>query len=436
MNNYILIYTPLYSPRAFYAFKLIFQSVLDCEYRVTHKKEELTSYTGVKINYSTDFIENTLQIIPHSIVQEQGIYPHNIDVSKWGNNIVFFKTSTGNIPFDIFAASFYLASRYEEYLPNELDNHGRFIAENSLAFKHNFLKEPIINQWALLLKYEILSSFPDFVFTKKQFTFIPTVDVDIAFAYLGRNFIRTFLAYCKAILHFNYKSFIERNKVLLHLKQDPYDTFGLIHLLHKKYNLKPVYFFLLGKNSKYDKNTNPGKKCFKRLVQQQKNVAQIGIHPSYLSNTIADRLQFEINTLKKIIGERVISSRQHFLKMQLPNTYQSLIKEGILNDFTMGYATQTGFRAGICNPYYFYNLCEEKETTLVIHPFAVMDGTLNEYIMLNPDDAISEIKLLIDNVKKVNGTFISLWHNVSFSETGIWYDWQKVYSTMLEYANN
>jgi hypothetical protein len=100
----------------------------------------------------------------------------------------------------------------------------------------------------------------------------------------------------------------------------------------------------------------------------------------------------------------------------------------------MGYPSQVGFRAGICVPYPFYDLTTETETSLTIHPFGVMDGTLNEYLKLTPAQAIEKVKLLIDEVKAVNGTFYSLWHNSSLSEKGDWRGWTKVYTQLVDYA--
>lgn len=98
----------------------------------------------------------------------------------------------------------------------------------------------------------------------------------------------------------------------------------------------------------------------------------------------------------------------------------------------MGYASLPGFRAGTCTPFPFYDLTSEKETSLRIFPFQVMDGTLNQYMKLSPDEALEECKKLIDEVKKVNGTFISLWHNESLSEMREWKQWRNVYYKLLE----
>jgi hypothetical protein len=111
-----------------------------------------------------------------------------------------------------------------------------------------------------------------------------------------------------------------------------------------------------------------------------------------------------------------------------------LIENDILDDYTMGYASQPGFRASICTPYYFYDLDVERETPLRINPFAVMDGTLKDYMDLTPADAFEIIDNLITEVKKVNGVFISLWHNESLSDKLRWKGWRNLYEKLLEKA--
>jgi hypothetical protein len=100
----------------------------------------------------------------------------------------------------------------------------------------------------------------------------------------------------------------------------------------------------------------------------------------------------------------------------------------------MGYPDQPGFRASICSPYFFYDLDLEIETALRLHPFAIMDGTLRDYMNIKPEDAASIINPLIEEIKKVKGEFISVWHNESFAENERWKGWRKVYEDMIEKA--
>jgi hypothetical protein len=107
---------------------------------------------------------------------------------------------------------------------------------------------------------------------------------------------------------------------------------------------------------------------------------------------------------------------------------------GIRNDYSMGYASTAGFRAGTTLPFKFYDLSLEKETDLMIHPFTVMDVTLNQYMGLGEKDALLRIVKLIHKIKDVNGIFTSLWHNESLCEQGNWKGWRSVFEGMAEEA--
>lgn len=162
--------------------------------------------------------------------------------------------------------------------------------------------------------------------------------------------------------------------------------------------------------------------------------AEVGIHPSYASNNDLKVLKREINSLSKVLNRQITKSRQHFLKLSLPQTYRNLIDLDITDDYTMGYASEIGFRASICSSFNFYDLEMETETNLRIHPFAFMEGTLRDYLSINADRAMDYIKPLIDEVKAVNGTFICLWHNESLSNQRRWVGWQQIYEDMIKYA--
>jgi hypothetical protein len=358
-----------------------------------------------------------------------GIFEHN-------GEKLFFQVHDKNsaLPFDVFSAVFYLVTRYEEYLPFVKDKHGRFTAHLSLSHQLGLLEKPVVNIWALQIKEILQKKYPDFKFPQKNFRFIPTYDIDSAYAYLQKGLVRTIGGYYLSLKKLDFKEIALRTRVLLGLRKDPFDTFDLQISYQKKYNLKPIYFILFARYGTYDKNINIRNRKFKFLIKRIADYGKIGIHPSYYTIENPELLKTEIENLEKVLNIDIHSSRQHFLRLVLPDTYQNLIDNDIKNDYTMGYAALPGFRAGICEPYNFYNLDLETETKLRIHPFAVMDGTLNDYLKLTPADAIIKIKKLMNEVKKVNGTFISLWHNESLSDEKRWKGWRKVYETMLETA--
>lgn len=428
----ILVYSEHKTNRLQYTLDVLFKHVLQVSYTLVSFDEFTQKSAHPKLNYSTKNIKNCVQIVPHTLLFETDVYQQSITV-KWKNDIpYFFTTSDEKDTFDILASTFFMVSRYEEYLPSTLDKHKRFTAENTLAFKNNFLKKPVVNLWALELKKKIKTLFPDFQFPKQQFKHSSTFDIDIAYAYKGKKVFRQLGSAIKSLLTFNLEGLKNRVHYYFFAKKDPFAVYDVVDALHKKYQTENVFFFLLGNKGEFDNNLNYLSKPLHDLIKKTANHMDVGIHPSYQSNFKDTLVATEINRLANITKKTVTKSRQHFLKLSFPKTYQNLVSNNIKEEYSMGFASQIGFRAGICTSYPFFNLTENKKEDLLIFPFQIMDGTLNEYLQLSPKEAISEIENIVLEIKKVNGLFISLWHNSSLSETTHWKNWSVVFEKLLE----
>ncbi len=429
----ILVYSNTISPRLEYTLKVIFNTILNVDFKVVDLETFKKNTNTPRINYSIENVEDCLQIIPEGLLSQENIVPKNISVSRIQSVPCFFKTSEKNIfNYDIFAATFYMVTRYEEYLPSILDIHKRFKAENSLAYKNNFLKKPVVNIWANKLRQALKNKYPELLFSQQKFSSINSLDIDIAYAYKGKSIFRIISSTLKSILSFDKEELKSRYQYFIKKQQDPLDSYSSIITLNKKYKTDALFFFHLGSFGKYDKSLHWKSKTYRKLITHLSNKYQIGMHPSYKSNNNFEVLSSEKKRLEIISTQVITKSRQHFLKLTFPSTYENLIKIGIKEDYSMGFASQIGLRAGICTPYPFFNLVTNQERTLVIYPFQIMDGTLKDYLKLNPNEAIKEIKEVIFEVKKVDGLFISVWHNSSLSETNGWGPWIKVYEKLLE----
>jgi hypothetical protein len=432
-----LIYTPKITGRVRYVFRLVFNELLRVNFSLTQNLDEFQSADNPKFIYSDKQYTDDIFFRSTGLLFERGIRSQEMGFFEHNGEKLFFQVHDKNsaMPFDVFSAIFFLITRYEEYLPFVKDKHGRFTARLSISHQLGILEKPVVNIWALQIKEILLKKYPDFKFPVKNFRFIPTYDIDSAYAYLQKGLVRTLGGYYLSLKKLDFKEVALRTRVLLGLRKDPFDTFDLQISYQKKYNLKPIYFILFARYGTYDKNINIRNRKFKFLIKWIADYGKMGIHPSYYTVENPDLLKTEIENLEKVLNVDIHRSRQHFLRLVLPDTYQNLIENDIEDDFTMGYAALPGFRAGICDTYNFYNLDLETETKLRIHPFAVMDGTLNDYLKLSPDGAIKKIEQLMNEVKKVNGTFISLWHNEALSDEKRWKGWRKVYESMLETAH-
>jgi len=433
----ILVYTHQISSRVKYVFGTIFKQFLSSEVRFTNQVEEFIAYDGVKISYTKNPLGSELFFRSHSILFEKGVFDQDIQVKTYKGLKVFFSQAENSaLPFDPFAATFYLLSRYEEYLPHIKDRYSRFPANESLAYQNGFLRTPIIEFWLNELVAVLQSKFPSFSVPTRRFQFINTIDVDNAFCYSEKGFFRTLGASVRSLIQLDWDDFVERVHVLMGKKKDPYDTYDYLLSLQSRYSFETIYFFLLADYGHNDKNIPHTSRKFQSLIKSMSDYAKVGIHPSWATNKNPEKLLVETKRLEEIVNREVIRSRQHFLRLDLPFTYRRLIDVGITEDFTMGYASEIGFRAGTSLPFYFYDLDIESETRLLIRPFAVMDGTLNEYMNVTVDDAQYIIREMMNRVKQVNGVFISLWHNETVSEKRHWEEWKQVYEFILEEASN
>jgi hypothetical protein len=433
----LLVYTPKITNRNKYIFRLIFHDILGIKTNLTTTVSEYKEHTGAKMNYSLNKMGDEVFFHSRNLLFETGISEQNVLVTEYEGCKIFYSTVKNSaLPFDPFAASFYLVSRYEEYFPHKRDEYERFDDRESIAFKNGFLQKPVINIWAQWIKDILLKKFPSMHFEERKYEYISTIDIDNAYAYREKGLVRTIGGFAKAFSKRDFKDIAERIKVLSGFKKDPYDTYDLQLEIQNRYKLRPIYFFLLGDYGVNDKNVSIESKKFQSLIKKIGDYADVGVHPSFGSNKNPEQLKIEIERLSKTLHREITKSRQHFLKLTLPHTYRTLIDFDITDDYTMGYASQLGFRAGICTPFFFYDLDMEAETKLKVHPFAVMEATLKYYMKLAPQEALEHIKPLINEVRQVNGTFISLWHNEILSNEKQWTGWRDLYEEMVKLATD
>ncbi len=429
----ILVYTHTITPRVRYIFKHVFSRILLVSVDFTSKVEEFVAHNGPKMSYTRVPLGKEFFIKSHELLFDQGVSDLEINIQKWDDVPCFFNAGAkSSIPFDIFAASFYLISRYEEYLPHVRDVHERFNPEQSLAYKYRFLEKPVVDIWAMKFKEYLLERFPEYEFPDRKFDYISTIDVDNAYAYKYKSFVRSAGGFITDFFRFKLRGLWDRLMVLLRLRKDPYNVFDKILSLSSTHKIKTIFFFLIADYTTFDTNVSASKNKFRLLIKHIADYAMVGLHPSYFTMKNSSMLKKENERLESITNIPTTRSRQHFLRFSLPETYQNLIDLEIEEDYSMGYASHVGFRASTCTPFYFYDLDFEIQTPLKIFPFALMDTTLNDYMGLTPKQSLGRIKDLYKEVIKVQGTFVTLFHNESVSGYLRWRGWQRVYETMLK----
>lgn len=434
----MLIYIPRLTNRLGYTLNVVFSHILHIGFSITLDKKYFEEYTGPKLCYADEAIGNEPFIKAHKLLFKTTIEEQELKPFCYEGVTALFPTFGKNLtlPFDIFAATFYLISRYEEYLPHHIDAHGRFLATESVAFKHGFLQVPVIDHWALMLHKKLSQSFPELPSPTRSFSSVITIDIDAAYCYLHKGIFRSTIGLLRdGLSHHNSKEVRQRINVLLHKEPDPYDTFDFIIDVKKQHPfIKLLFFPLLGDYGVYDKPASYNNKHFRELLQHLSDYAKIGIHSSYSTLEKPQLIKKETQRLSDILHRPIVRNRFHFLRLQLPTSYRHLVSENIPHDYSMGYAEEPGFRSGTASPHPFYDIERDEESSLTIHPFSVMDTTLFKYKKMSATEALSQFQSLIDECKKVDAPFCAIWHNQNLCDDFGWEGWRTAFEHAVDYA--
>ena len=429
----LLIYSETLGPRLGYICTVLFREVSVVPYALTNSREAYLGYAGPRMNYSPQRItENETWIVPHGLLWQNGISVQDIQVDRDAGYPAFFRTG-GDFPFDLLAAAFFLVSRYEEYLPHETDDFGRYHHRQSLAYREGFLQRPLVNEWMKVFRDALRKRFPGFYLSEPVFRYVPTYDIDIAYAYRFRPPMRMLAGAARDVLQGRTVQLSQRWQALRGKQPDPFDVYEWLDAMHMRFRLRPVYFFLLAaRTSEYDRNLDPLHPAMRSLVRYHALGYTTGIHPSWQSGDQPGLIHSEMEQMRAITGLPVTRSRQHYLRMRIPETLRRLEQDGIMDDYTMGYGTVNGFRASIATPYTWYDLEEERMSGLRLHPFGYMDANAMFEENLTPSRAFEQLREMHDRVKSCGGTLYTIHHNHFLGSYPGYAGWREVYALFLE----
>ena len=437
----LLIYVPKLTNRTGYTINVVMGNILQTEFAITTDTETFKNHTGARLCYAQKPVAGSdapfvkaAKLLFETTIEEQDCHYFEYE----GQPALFPVYGGGTaLPFDPFAAIFYMLSRYEEYLPHRKDAHGRFMAQESLAYKRGFLQKAVVDRWALMVRDMLQRHYPELGFRSRTFAFEQTVDIDAAYCYLYKGTFRTVMGLLRDGLHRHDPEEVKhRIRVLKGKEHDPYDTFDYILETSQKYGCRNtlIFFPLMGDYGIYDKPASPHRNEFRQLLQHLSDYSKVGIHGSYYSAEEPARMEREIERLSDILHRHIVRNRFHFLRFNLPEAYRTLARLGIAHDYSMGFADVPGFRCGTCTAVPFFDLNSDQESPLSMHPFAAMDTTFHTHMGLNTEETKAEMRKLVDEVRAVGGTFSCIFHNQNLCEDFDWKGWRTVYEDLLAYA--
>jgi hypothetical protein len=394
-----------------------------------------------KFKYNKEYLN--IKNIPKQIFYQRNkknhfIYEKDIPIIYGKDYLNIIKNNNISIScgIDIFASSYFMLTRWEEYVSTKRDIHNRFPANQSLAFKNNFLNRPIVNEYLEMLKTMLIYLDKRIYFRKKKFQLFLTHDVDHIYKWdslkkvfrhiLGDLFLR------KSITELR-KSIKDYIKHKLGLINDPYDTFDYLMNISEKANTKS-YFFFMGKGiTSYDNNYSLNSKAVSQLIKKIKNRGHyIGLHSTYSSNESINQLHSEKSQLESVSNLPITFGRCHYLRMEIPKTWELWDRLSMDWDCTSGYADKEGFRNGVCYEYSVFNFLSRTTLKLKEFPLILMEESLVTQGKSPTKETIKKTLIYYYNcINRYNGNLVILWHNSSFNT----YYWRKHYAAYSEFLN-
>ena len=426
----LLVYTHKITKRFNYIAKHLFGQILGIDVGFTTRVEDFIKHQGPKITYTKQPLQNEFFIRSNDLLFEQGINDIQINVQDWEGTPCFFRTDDrSNIPYDIFSASFYLLSRYEEYLPHVKDELGRFPPKTSLAFQHGFLEIPVVDVWADKFVKILRLRFPEITPSPKKYRFTSIVNVTTSHCFALRGFGRSLAGFFLDLSRFQLGRLAKRIAVWFNPKKDPYDNFTALQEIHKKFKIRTMFFFQFAAYSTHDKNISIHKNRFRYLI---KSVADYSIVSLSASMAAADDLAIlkeERTRLSNLINRPVKYSRMRYNRVVVPHTYRDLTEAEFTEDYSLGYTHFLGFRAGTCTPFYFYDINLEVQQPIKVHPFAFCDYAL--WQCKSEEQVFSKLDGIYRQVKQLKGDFVAVFSNELLGGKHK-INWIKLYQSVLK----
>lgn len=437
----IHIYIPPGSiPEKTYACNVVFGDFLGLHYQIeVHEKPNYVIVLENKhrVIINDDFFERFVNDrdylnkdnIPQEISKLKNHFCCENDVIIiYGNSKVEVHETSIFCGVDIIANIFFMLSRWEEWVTDKLDGHKRFPAEESLAWKYDFLDRPIVNEYIEMLWNMLLHLGIKQQRKKHQFTIRVSHDVDRPFHYKKFQWLQLIKDIVKRIRgHWPYPLWnICKQFILVNIgKQDthdPYYTFNQIMDISDQYNLKSTFYFIAKHRSAYDDRYPVDHPAMITLMQ---NISarghQIGLHGSYLSYNNEEYLKDEYNALLNLLKREIhynkeIGIRQHYLRYSVKVTPSLQADCELKYDTTVGYAQRAGFRSGVCHDYPIFDINKRQSLGMIERPLHIMDGSLlaTQYQNLTYDEALKYALMIKGKVKQYNGNLQLLWHNTYF----------------------
>jgi hypothetical protein len=421
---HLIIFSNILTPRIKYIFNFILKDILKAEVEFTGNSQYFLQSEHIKISYGDEPLGDELFFKATALLFANKLEEIKLKTVSFGEYQVPFPVEQSALPFDVFAASFFMISRYEEYL-HQQKTQEEFKPSKSYQHKWRILDRPIVDEWALIIKSVIKKKHPDFKFHEKKFLHQPTIHFNIAPNLPEGFFSRTrfiFSAVFRKENNYLSSQFDRLTGIGINNEQ----VLGQVSQMFASKKSRPLYFV--------DFPDVPMDYIRVNGVAKTLSDQSVGIlRPCANNKEKMTGIKDGLIKLKKCYPNAIPLTSQQLETLKFPICYLNILNSGITSDYSMGYDNVPGFRAGTCTPFNWYDLQLEKVTPLVVNSYCLTDYILQ---FLTREAATKILHQYINAVKVVNGTFYSSWNLKSLSDYPKYKKLRSLFGEMLSYAGN
>ncbi|MGI9501520.1 MAG: polysaccharide deacetylase family protein [Geminicoccaceae bacterium] len=341
-----------------------------------------------------------------------------------------------DLGIDIFGAVFFMLSRHEEVGGERHDEHGRYPAKHSMAYRQGFLLRPIVDEYVEVLFSAMQHLWPRLERRARQASVMPTHDVDIPYLGLSLSNTRLLLQRCAGDLlkrrspalaartirsSFSARAAAASNGASDPFADDPFNVFDWFMELSEEAGVPSRFYFMTDHEPDdrygggYDIEAAHIKALITRLAARGH---EIGIHPTGQSYRDREALLGQSAHFMRAfdacgLDQDIRGGRHHYLRWRMETTPRFWHDAGLDYDCTLGYADHVGFRCGTCHAFPLWDHERRERLDVVERPLIVMECTLldDAYMGCDPDVAAALVRQLQSATRTVKGEFVFLWHN-------------------------
>ncbi|HAB35606.1 MAG TPA: hypothetical protein DCE58_03270 [Cryomorphaceae bacterium] len=261
----------------------------------------------------------------------------------------FEEWERGTFEGDLLARSAYAASRAEEFSSTHLDAHGRFDPRASFLWSDIDLHPeiPAVHTWIEAFIQNFQSDFR--LETRRSSAPTVVVDIDHRFAFAGFSVAHQWWVACRHLCMAQWSKL----KVQFGAK-DPFDASDAFEELMCTYKRVRWQFFAWIGPDRGPQDKGPSIRHTKTAAAHAywaKKYPSTGVHPTYAHHDQDPKaLEREVRAWSDATTRVLQRSRYHYLRMSLPHSQKQLAASGLLEDWSMEYAKQPGYRAGVAVP--------------------------------------------------------------------------------------